>query len=155
MPITNKGKDAILTNVFNGATLALGTMNGDGKTFTEIRTTGENPNYARMNISVVSSLPSGAENTKLYVRIADGVLTNLNTAYYKDADDGDTKDSLTPQTTGGWADTFNAVAVYRGSTLYYASKFTDNPIHVYQGHRVKIGAGNLQITFTPTEEVSS
>ena len=155
MPITNKGKDAILTNVFNGATLALGTMNSNGKIFTEIRTTGENPNYARMNISVVTSLPSGAENTKLYVKTEDGVLTNLNTAYYKDADDGRTEDSLTPQDKGGWADTVDAIAVYRGSTLYYASKFTDNPIHIYQGHRVKIGAGNLQITFTPTEEVSS
>lgn len=155
MPITNKGKDAILTNVFNGAVLALGTMNVDEKTFTEIRTTGENPNYERMPIMVVTSLPSDAENTKMYVKTVDGVLTNLNTVYYKDADDGSTKDSLTPQTAGGWADTVNAIAVYRGSTLYYASKFTDTPIHVYQGHRVKIGAGNFQITFTPTEEVGS
>lgn len=150
MPITNAGKDAILKNVFDGATLALGNMSGNE--FTEISTDSSNPKYARMNIVVGTA---DDDKKTLYLKAENGVLTPHQDAYFNDADDSITADSLEPQEVGGWNDEISAIGVYNKGTLCYASKFTDTPIHVYQGHRVKIGKDNFQITFNPTEVAGS
>lgn len=155
MAITNKGKDAILKAMLTGAKMALGNMSSDGKSFTEIsKDQSVNPAYARMSIST-AAMPSDPGTKILYVSVRDGVVTNLNTAFYADADDGETKDSLTPLEEGGWHDGVSAIGIYNTvkgvDTLYYAAQFRDTPAKIYQGHRVKIGKGNLRITFTPTE----
>lgn len=155
MAITNKGKDAILNAMLTGAKMALGNMSSDGQSFTEIsKDQSVNPAYARMSIST-AAMPSDPGTKILYVSVRDGVVTNLNTAFYADADDGETKDSLIPLEEGGWQEGVSAIGIYntvRGvDTLYYAAQFRDTPAKIYQGHRVKIGKGNLRITFTPTE----
>lgn len=155
MAITNKGKDAILKAMLTGAKMALGNMSPDGQSFTEIsKDQSVNPAYARMSIST-AAMPSNPGTKILYVSVKDGVVTNLNTAFYADADDGQTKDSLTPLEEGGWQDGVSAIGIYNTvggvDTLYYAAQFRDTPAKIYQGHRVKIGKGNLKITFTPTE----
>lgn len=155
MAITNKGKDAILKAMLTGAKMALGNMSPDGRSFTEIsKDQSVNPAYARMSIST-AAMPSNPGTKILYVSVKDGVVTNLNTAFYADADDGQTKDSLTPLEEGGWQDGVSAIGIYNTvggvDTLYYAAQFRDTPAKIYQGHRVKIGKGNLKITFTPTE----
>lgn len=155
MAITNKGKDAILKAMLTGAKMALGNMSSDGLSFTEIsKDQSVNPAYARMSIST-ATMPSDPGTKILYVSIKDGVVTNLNTAFYADADDGTTKDSLTPLSVGGWQEGVSAIGIYNTvggvDTLYYAAQFRDTPAKIYQGHRVKIGKGNLKITFTPTE----
>lgn len=155
MAITNKGKDAILKAMLTGAKMALGNMSSDGLSFTEIsKDQSVNPAYARMSIST-DTMPSDPGTKILYVSIKDGVVTNLNTAFYADADDGTTKDSLTPLSVGGWQEGVSAIGIYNTvggvDTLYYAAQFRDTPAKIYQGHRVKIGKGNLKITFTPTE----
>lgn len=156
MAITNKGKDAILNAMLTGAKMALGNMSPDGKSFTEIsKDQSINPAYARMSITPIDHTPNDPGTKILYVSIKDGVVTNLNTAFYADADDGQTKDSLIPLEEGGWQEGVSAIGIYntvRGvDTLYYAAQFRDTPAKIYQGHRVKIGKGNLRITFTPTE----
>lgn len=156
MAITNKGKDAILTAMLTNAKMALGNMSSDGKTFTEIsKDQSVNPAYARMSITPIAQAPSDPGTKILYVSVKDGVVTNLNTAFYADADDGTTKDSLTPLEEGGWQEGVSAIGIYNTikgvDTLYYAAQFRDTPAKIYQGHRVKIGKGNLKITFTPTE----
>lgn len=155
MAITNKGKDAILKAMLTGAKMALGNMSSDGQSFTEIsKDQSVNPAYARMSIST-AAMPSDPGTKILYVSVRDGVVTNLNTAFYADADDGETKDSLTPLEEGGWQEGVSAIGIYNTvggvDTLYYAAQFRDTPAKIYQGHRVKIGKGNLRITFTPTE----
>ena len=155
MAITNKGKDAILKAMLTGAKMALGNMSSDGQSFTEIsKDQSVNPAYARMSIST-AAMPSDPGTKILYVSVRDGVVTNLNTAFYSDADDGETKDSLTPLEEGGWQEGVSAIGIYNTvggvDTLYYAAQFRDTPAKIYQGHRVKIGKGNLKITFTPTE----
>ena len=155
MAITNKGKDAILKAMLTGAKMALGNMSSDGQSFTEIsKDQSVNPAYARMSIST-AAMPSNPGTKIMYVSVKDGVVTNLNTAFYADADDGQTKDSLTPLEEGGWQDGVSAIGIYNTvkgvDTLYYAAQFRDTPAKIYQGHRVKIGKGNLKITFTPTE----
>lgn len=155
MAITNKGKDAILKAMLTGAKMALGNMSSDGQSFTEIsKDQSVNPAYARMSIST-AAMPSDPGTKILYVSVRDGVVTNLNTAFYADADDGETKDSLTPLEEGGWQEGVSAIGIYNTvggvDTLYYAAQFRDTPAKIYQGHRVKIGKGNLKITFTPTE----
>lgn len=156
MAITNKGKDAILTAMLTGAKMALGNMGSDGKSFTEIsKDQSVNPAYSRMSITPIAQAPTDPGTKILYVSIKDGVVTNLNTAFYADADDGTTKDSLIPLEEGGWQEGVSAIGIYNTvkgvDTLYYAAQFRGTPAKIYQGHRVKIGKGNLKITFTPTE----
>lgn len=151
MAITTAGKDAVMEAVFAGATLALGNMSSDGNIFTELSTDFSiNPGYSRMPIVKDSSIKDYSTST-LYVSLSSGTVTNTRTAYFGDADDGDTPDSLEVLNEGGWTETPDAIAVYRGSTLYYACKFTDTPVNVYQGHRIKISAGKFSVTFDPVE----
>lgn len=157
MPVTNKGKDRTLKTMLSGAQLALGNMSSDGKTFTEISSDQKkNPQYARMSITVADTAPSNPGTKILYVSVKDGVITNYNTAFFADADDGSTKDSLTPLEEGGWQDGVSAIGIYGKvssvDTLFYAAQFRDTPAKIYQGHRVKIGAGNFKVTFTVTEQ---
>lgn len=148
--ITSEGKSAVMEAVFVGGMLALGNMSEDGKSFTELSTSSSvNPGYSRMPIEECSN--NASDQNTLYVEIEDGTVTNGRAAYFGDADDGETADSLEILSEGGWTEQASAIAVYRGNTLYYASKFTDDPVSVYQGHRIKIPAGKFKVTFNPVE----
>lgn len=150
------GKNAVLSSLLDGATLALGRAtkdeNGNMTAFTEISTSSSvNPNYSRLSIKVATSTPSSPAASTLYVSISGGTATSILAAAFKDADDGQTPDSLNEYYTGGWQEQVDSIGIYRGSTLYYAATFTDEPITVYQGHRIRIAAGNFQLTFSPSE----
>ena len=152
MAITTAGKNAVMEAVFAGATLALGTMSSDGNIFTELSTDSSiNPGYTRMPIVLDNASIKDYSTSTLYVSVMSATATNTRTAYFGDADDGKTPDSLEVLNEGGWTETPDAIAVYRGSTLYYACKFTDTPVNVYQGHRIKITAGKFSVTFNPVE----
>lgn len=153
MAITSAGKDAVMEAVFDGAELALGTMGDDGTSFTELSADSSiNPGYARMLISKDGDIKDIDYSTSLlYVSFDSGKVTNTRTAYFGDADDGETPDSMDVLSEGGWAETPDAIAVYRSDELYYACKFTDTPVNVYQGHRIKIAAGKFLVTFNPVE----
>lgn len=156
MAITNAGKDAVMKAIFNEAYLALGNMSEDGRSFVEISTSQSvNPGYARMLIKCDDPPKNDTTYTTLYVKSTDGVLTSLQDAFFKDADDGTTRDSLDPLSEGGWKETISAIGVFLSGTLYYASQFSDTPINVYQAHRVKVGKGKFNITFNPKETSST
>lgn len=147
MGATSKGKEAVLTQAFHGKNLALGNMSADGKTFTEI-SSASNHGYKRMTLSVVTEIPKTLTENTMYLTASGGVISNCTTAYFADADDGVTPDSLDPIETGGWEDEVSAIAIYDGSNnIIYANQFTETPVKVYQGHRIKIGKGNFSITF--------
>lgn len=148
MGMQNEGKNAILEEMLTGASLKLGNISN--KVFTPIAQNSTNPNYAPMLIQIFDgNLPANPDSQKLYLKISDGVAKNTGSAaYFKDADDGETQDSLTPLSEGGWQETVTAVGLYRGNTLYYACQFSENPIHVYQGHRIRIGKNQFSLTLT-------
>lgn len=126
----NKIADALLQNAYVG----LGTLSGS--TFTEV----SGNNYERVSASAATLTNS------------NGVITNTHDFYFKDADDGTTPDSLTPQSTGGWGQV-NALAIFNGSTgndLRYAGSLTE-AVTVYQGMRVKFAAGDIQLTIVASE----
>lgn len=153
MIITSEGKNAILRNSFitNGY-LALGNLNDNGTTFTELEKT---KNYNRIPIKEGGPNEDGQV---LCVSLVNGIMKNLNNSYFPDADDGVTEDSLTETTSGGWG-TINAVGIYRGERssgssemiykLVYAGKISTT--EVTQGKRVKFPAGSFQITLNLTE----
>lgn len=146
MGATSKGKEAVLTKVFSGKSLALGNLSEDGGTFTEISSV-NNKGYKRMQLSVVTEPPEKPSENHMYLTVSNGVISNCLTAYFADADDGVTADSLDPTAEGGWEEAVSAIAVLNGDSIIYANKFTDDPVRVYQAHRIKIGKGNFSFTF--------
>lgn len=148
------GKNQILTAMLDGAKVKLGNISGG--VFTPIaENNSTNPNYAPMQVVVYSgSVPaSSRDDKKLYLTISEGVAKNKDyAAYFKDADDGQTADSLTPLTEGGWSETVSAIGIYKNNTLYYACQFSESPIHVYQGHRIKIDKNQFSLTFNVTSD---
>lgn len=169
MPFTDTGKTKAMSMMVHKNKLAFGTIDDNG-VWTELDNTdgAGNETYTRMSIYHYSNLASYTNTSSteykmynnpenydnvLFVEILNGVVVNLYDAYFNDADDGVTPDSLDALDEGGWKDTINAIAIYKGDTdtWYYASKFTDTPIHVYNGHRIKLPKGQFQITFNPIE----
>lgn len=162
MPFTNDGKTYVMEKMISGARLAFGTIDESGAWSELDNTSGAgNETYKRMRIYIYNDLGRDDDKRKnptkyddvLFVSITDGVVTNLYDAYFNDADDGVTPDSLDALNTGGWKDSINAIAIYKGDSdvWYYASKFTENPIYVYNGHRIKLPKGKFVITFNPIE----
>lgn len=152
----NYGKERLMNGVFNGAELALGksTKNSNGNMigFTEIsQDQSVNPGYARMQIKVGTGSTSKTQTT-LYLTVSGGTVTNNCDSAFQDADDGVTYDSLDSHTEGGWADQVDSIGIYKDGVLYYAAAFVDEPINIYQSHRVRLKKGNFKVTFDPQEK---
>lgn len=148
-----KGKNQILTAMLDGASVKLGNISGG--VFTPIAEGTTNPNYAPMPVVIYSGSVSASsrDDKKLYLTVSDGIAKNKDyAAYFKDADDGQTADSLTSLTEGGWSETVSAIGIYKNNKLYYACQFSESPVHVYQGHRIKIDKNQFSLTFNVTSD---